>query len=358
MKKTMSLITAFLSLSIATAQDFVVDDIAYHVIPGTTNVEVAKKTDCYTGAVTIPETVTYDASTYTVSRIGYLAFEDCSELTSVSLSNSITRIKVGAFTNCSGLTSVDFSDALTFVGVSAFEGCESLTSIEFPNSLKTISRSGFASCKSLTSVSLGESLVAIADNAFSGCESLVSMDIPDSVYYIGDNAFRQCRALTSVALGNSVDTIDHSAFSGCDNLASVTLKRSTPIFIFETVFDFGGTSLGEKDLHVPAGSELDYGEAKVWKDFNIVTSSPLSSSKIVAPEDGIITVFPIPANNRLNLKELSTAKLEQATLFSINGEVVKTSNSHSIDVSSLSQGLYTLKIETTEGVITKKVIKK
>ncbi len=355
MKKNLFFVMALLSLSIVSAQDFVIDDIAYHVIPGTTNVEVDSKSGCYAGAVTIPETVTYNASTYTVTSVGFLAFRGCSSLTSVSLSSSITSIETGAFLGCSGLTSVDFSDAVISIGESAFSGCESLTSVELPNSLKTISENAFVGCDGLTSVVLGESLVVIAKSAFNGCESLVSLDIPDSVYYIGPTAFRKCEALTSVTLGNSVSILDHSAFSLCENLASVTLKRPTPIFIYETVF--GNINLAEVDLHVPTGSELAYGEARVWKDFNIVTANPIVASKIEDPEDGIITVFPLPANDRLNIKELGSAKLEEATLFDFNSNEVKKSTENTMDISNLSKGLYTLKVKTDQGVITKKVLK-
>ena len=54
----------------------------------------------YTGTVVIPETVTYNGKTYSVTSIGYSAFAYCSSLTSVTIPNSVTSIGNGAFKNC------------------------------------------------------------------------------------------------------------------------------------------------------------------------------------------------------------------------------------------------------------------
>ncbi len=357
MKKNLFFVMALLSLSIATAQDFIADHIAYKIIPGTTTVEVAKKDGCYNGSVVIPETVTNNATDYTVAYVGKSAFAGCSAVTAVSLPNSVVAIKTLAFSGCTGLTAIELPDALTSIGFSSFLGCTGLTSLEIPNSVTSINDNAFRNCNGLTSVSLGESLVVLGDKSFENCSSLTSISIPDSVYYIGDSAFSDCGALTSATLGNSVVIIGQLLFNFCPNLDSITVKQSVPFSIFE--FAFGFIDLSEIDLYVPAGSELAYKDADVWKDFNIVGANPIAAFRMEdSSEEGSITVFPLPANNRLNIKEHGTAKLEQATLLDFNGDIVKTSKAQSMDVSSLNKGLYTLKLETTEGVITKKVIKK
>ena len=57
----------------------------------------------YSGAVVIPETVTYSGTTYSVTSIGSDAFSYCSSLTSVTIPNSVTSIGNGAFCGCNKL---------------------------------------------------------------------------------------------------------------------------------------------------------------------------------------------------------------------------------------------------------------
>ena len=54
----------------------------------------------YTGSVVIPNTVKYKLKTYSVTSIDKYAFYGCSELTSITIPNSITSIGDNAFYNC------------------------------------------------------------------------------------------------------------------------------------------------------------------------------------------------------------------------------------------------------------------
>ena len=112
-----AVLTAVLSLvaTIATAHDFEVDGIYYNDnCDGTVSVTYKgssynEYTNEYTGDVTIPSSVTYSGTTYSVTSIGYEAFNSCSGLTSVSIPNSVTSIGKWVFSGCSGLTSVFYN---------------------------------------------------------------------------------------------------------------------------------------------------------------------------------------------------------------------------------------------------------
>lgn len=112
--RTLTVLIAALCCSIASAYDFEVDGIYYNYLSSTT-VEVADWTNEITGDVAIPETVTYEGSTYSVTSIGESAFSDCSSLTSITIPNSVTSIGELAFWHCIYLKEITIPSSVTTI---------------------------------------------------------------------------------------------------------------------------------------------------------------------------------------------------------------------------------------------------
>ena len=217
--------------------------IYYNFIKENTELEVTYRGSSissyneYTGDIVIPESVTYNDKTYSVTSIGNEAFYGCSGLTSITIPNSVTSIGWNAFNDCSGLTSVTIPNSVTSMGVGAFQRCLGLTSIEIPNGMTGIRDSAFSGCSGLTSITIPNSVTYLDLYAFSGCSSLTSVTIPNSVKYIGGSAFSGCSSLVSVTIPNSVTYLGGSAFSGCSRLASVTIGNSVTSIEHETFYN-------------------------------------------------------------------------------------------------------------------------
>ena len=135
--KNFFLLLTLLCLSLsARAHDAEVDGIFYNLDADNKTATVTFQGDNYdsynneySGDVVIPETVTYDGITYSVTSLGERCFYDCSSLTSITIPNSVTSLGDECFSGCSYLTSITIPNTVTSLGNRCFEGCSSLTSI-------------------------------------------------------------------------------------------------------------------------------------------------------------------------------------------------------------------------------------
>ena len=254
MIKTILLAAALFTSSMAHALDFFTlnEDgviIFYNILNSrerTCSVSRGSTYGVYSGAIRIPERVSYNSIEFTVVKIDNEAFYNCRDLTSVEIPETVTIIGRDAFWGCSGLTSITIPSSVTTIGSGAFGHCESLTTITIPDGVTSIERATFAYCYNLTSIT-----------------------IPDNVTSIWDSAFQNCTSLTSVTIGKSVETMWYYAFDGCDALKEVTSRIETPPFVISNCFTSKVRSTAL--LKVPKGTKAKYQSTSVWMTFrNII----------------------------------------------------------------------------------------
>ena len=140
-----------------------------------------------------------------VTSIGDQTFRDCSNLTSVTIPDSVTSIGTAAFRKCEKMTSITIPDSVESMGDSAFEHCEALTSITLPtnDNFTTIGTDAFAQMYELTEITIPDSVTSIGTNAFLGDSKLDTIYMSDSV-----------RGNLNAAYGSSLIFGDNQSFFG------------------------------------------------------------------------------------------------------------------------------------------------
>ena len=270
----------------------------------------------YTGNVVIPETVTYNGQTLTVTAIGNNAFNRCSALTGVVIPQTVKKIGNYAFNGCTRLSRVTIPNNVTSVGYAAFNGCTSLSQLSLGH-IRDIGYYAFADCTKLKQLSLPGSVHSIGDGAFSGCTGLTKVNTGDGATSLGYASFAHCWRLKDVVIGNAVNTIGESAFSGCYSLTNVKVGLSVeqieekafedcisltsltmmpelpPYLVDENCFP--DEAYSQATLYVPMISEEDYMFCERWDRFEHVVGIDMEVNRADVNHDGEVNIADVNA---------------------------------------------------------------
>ena len=157
-----------------------------------------------------------------VAEIAANAFQNCADLTSVTLPESVVSIGSYAFSGCTSLTDIKIGESIETIGVAAFASTP-LTSFVMPTAVTVVNNDTFYGCSRLESIDLG-AVTEIGDSAFEDCIKLASVVIPDSVRKIGARTFKGTW-ISEVTFGTGLEYIGADAFSGLF-IKAITLPDS------------------------------------------------------------------------------------------------------------------------------------
>ncbi|MCH5142097.1 MAG: leucine-rich repeat protein [Clostridiales bacterium] len=164
-----------------------------------------------------------------VQTFGSNVFSGATKLEKVTIGRGVTAIPEYAFGYIGTLKTVIINGAVTSIGERAFQSCPLLAEITLPQSLESIGSNAFYNCKALISVELPANVTVLEQSAFYGCTALESVKLNNGLTTIGSNAFSGCTALKSIEIPDSVSSLGSSAFSGCSALESVKLSADITV---------------------------------------------------------------------------------------------------------------------------------
>ncbi len=244
MKKTLqfvnrmglSILMMFIGLQVAAqaTTTVTIDGAIYELdlINGTAILTDGKAT---TGDFVVPNVITEDGIDCTVIGIGNGAFDENTNLTSITLNEDLKTIGDDAF-QYSSIPSLHLGPNVQSVGHDFHYKATSLAEITVDennpylcaeNSLLMSKDKkivwGFPVANPATELILPEEVEIVKDDAINRCKNLLTIVINDNCKIIESYAFDNCTACTSLTMGKNITFVGHMAFRSFKALTELTL---------------------------------------------------------------------------------------------------------------------------------------
>ena len=214
-------------------------------------------------AVRIPETFTFAATPYTVTKLG--GFQNHSILELVRLPDTLQELSASAFAACTNLSAITLPESLRIIRKNSLQSCTKLKTISIPANVNTIEDAPLAGCYRIENIEVapGNTNFIVTNGCLIDIRSkrlvqglasgvipndgsvtslgeycfyempITTVTIPDSITKITTNAFSRCEALETVVLPNTITALEATCFAWCTKLSEITLHEGiTDIYTY------------------------------------------------------------------------------------------------------------------------------
>lgn len=124
----------------------------------------------------------------TVLNINDEAFYKNTNVTKITVPETVKRIGTRAFSGCIGLVEINLPETLWYLGIRVFEDCTLLESLKIPKGIEDVPAYLCWKCSSLKSIVIPYGVKTIGDSSFY-FTAIENIYIPDGVESIGTYAF-------------------------------------------------------------------------------------------------------------------------------------------------------------------------
>lgn len=130
-------------------------------------------------SIDVPETISFDGDTYTVTSVAPNAFYKSTEVNYITLPNTIRSIGGSAFGYCTYLKEVNIPEGVERIEEYTFYICKKMKEIHLPSTIKSIGYYAFGDCQALETISIPSGCTTISDEAFTLCLGLKNLTFED-----------------------------------------------------------------------------------------------------------------------------------------------------------------------------------
>ena len=166
----------------------------------------------------------------------------------IRLAGVVTEIGDSAFNNCDNLKTLNINDSITSIGQNAFSGCDALSQIVIPGNIETIGYKAFENCTNVSSIIIeaGNTNLRLA-YSFDGIPS-TTLYVDRDIYGGYNNSPFENVGITTISLGPNMKNIDMFVFSNCKNIQGFNIDRNSQLESIGYFAFYNSTITG---LHIP-----------------------------------------------------------------------------------------------------------
>lgn len=216
---------------------FEVDGITYiELSRQNPSCEVYHPNSPYSGSIAIPSEVEWEEITYKVSSIHTGAFNNATDLKSLSIPATIVTLGGNLFNDCTSLEELTIEDCEENLWCE-YNSNETkglftnspLKELYLGRNLSYVSNtiggySPFANISSDFEATIGPLVTVLQDYLFYNCQGLYPQPLGDNLRTIGTKTFSNCKKFTEVTLPGSLVYAREFAFEGCENIQKVIIE--------------------------------------------------------------------------------------------------------------------------------------
>ena len=266
----LALFTVLTFPTVAKAQYFEVGGIVYGITSESEqSAEVlpyyALLDNPYSGAITIPQTVEIEGTTYTVTALSESAFESCTTVISLTLPPTIRSIGSHCFYNCT-FTMLQLPDSLRRIDDHAFL-YSSISALHLPACFEEYDECSFWA-RNLMSITVDEAnpryrsiggwlyskdsltlcivpsgetgvvsvphfVQHLGKMAFGFCSHITSLTLPEGLVSIGDFAFNCCATVDGIVIPSTVTHMGVCPFSYCPQMNNLSIAEGNTHYVMD-----------------------------------------------------------------------------------------------------------------------------
>ncbi len=183
--------------------------LRFSVYASNKTAEYERQKTTLSGDIVVPSKVQLDGDTYVISSICHYMFQNCGEITSITIEEGITTVGQAAFGACGELTKIDFPASIQSVSSGAFSDT---TNVDYDEPIPLLKDESnwyeggfyidnvlFDIKPDVTVLNIKEGTRAIADQLFYGT-NISELTVPDSIEYLNTGVFAGLQTLEKLTI--------------------------------------------------------------------------------------------------------------------------------------------------------------